>query len=173
MSPTDNPRIKLARAFGQRSKGEIAEIAARAGVTARQVGNLLSGRPLSVNAFLRLCIAGYHDPAPDLPGPVDRLLPDDLNSERFAMALKMGRAMRLHGEQDAADEMGVSKTTVSRVENCKPVSLGVFMKACRYLNSHPFGWMRNRRAPNVDKPVVSRETSNKQTNASAPVGAAA
>lgn len=154
---------QLANAYGELDRSRIPALAVKAGVSSRQIGNLLSGRPISVNAFLRMCVVAGHDPAPDLPGPEGPHRPDDLRLERFAMALKMMRGMNRHNERDAAAAMKLSKSTVCRVENCQQFSLGVFLKVCRYINSHPFGWMRS--TPPQSVPVdVSCGTSAAGTN---------
>lgn len=126
-----------------------AAFACRAGVNARQIANAASARPVATVPFLRICIAFGFDPLPQIPHlpPVE---PRDFDHERFALGFKIGRCLKGQSEREAAAAIDVSPSTVSRLERGHLMSIGVILRACVFLESHPFGWLR--------VPSVPRET---------------
>jgi hypothetical protein len=132
-------------------------VASAAGVSPREVSNLIVGRPVKANAFLRLCAALRHDPLPDLPhSPL--IYPADFDHVLFAMACKMKRAMNQHTVGQAGDVMDMSGFTVSRVENGHITSIGVVLKVCRYVGVHAFQYFQLGKAGTRLVDRVSRET---------------
>lgn len=132
-----SPREALAQALDP--YGDVANIAIRAGVSPRQMMNAQSGRPVATVAYLRICAAIRFDPAPELhsdewhwPEPQGFCFP------QFAVGFRIRRNLKLHTEADAANAMGLSKSTVSRIENAHEMQIGVVLKACTYLGMHPF-----------------------------------
>lgn len=154
-----NPQIGLARAYMGLKYKDVPVVASRSGVKGRQVANLLGGRPVSADAFLRLALAIGHDPMPGFPKPDDGQLPADLDRVRFALGLRIVRGVNQHNERAAAEQMGLSAATVCRLENAHAMSIGVVIAACKYMNSHVFGWLKTGTNA-VPVPLVSRETMN-------------
>jgi hypothetical protein len=132
------PREALAQALDP--YGDVARIAIRAGVTDRQIMNAQSGRPVATIAYLRICAAIKYDPSPDLHGdnPWHFPEPQTFQSAALAVAFRIRRGLNGHIEDDAAKLMHLSRSTVSRIENGHEMQIGVVLKACNYLNMHPF-----------------------------------
>lgn len=150
------PRTNLARAFARIEQAEIPSIAAKAGVSARQVSNLIVGRPVKTIAFLRLCVALGHDPLPHLPhSPLAR--PADFDFAMLAMGCVIRRGLNKHTIRDAADAMGISHVTVSRIENAHGMSIAVVLAVCRYVQVHPFNYLAIEKMSHSGTAVVSRE----------------
>lgn len=152
------PRTNLARAFAKIEQAEIPAIAAKAGVTARQVANLIVGRPVKTDAFLRLCVALGHDPMPHLPHS-ELCRPAAFDFGLLAMGCVIRRGLNKHTVRDAADAIGISHVTVSRIENGHGMSISVVLAVCRYIQIHPWNYMAVERAMKADARKVSRETS--------------
>lgn len=138
-----SPQVKLMRAYIGLQYKDVPVVASRSGVKGRQVANLLGGRPVSADAFLRLALAVGYDPMPGFPKPDGGHLPADLDRVRFALGLRIVRGMNQHTERTAAAQIGVSAATVCRIENAHAMSIGVVLGVCRYMNSHVFGWIKS------------------------------
>jgi hypothetical protein len=152
------PRVALSRAFAQIDRERVPAIAAAAGVSPRQVANLIVGRPVKATSFLRLCVALGHDPLPELPHST-LAKPADLDMLSLAVGCKMRRAMNKHTIRDAGPIMDVSHITVSRVENAESVSIGVVLAVCRYIGVHPFNCMAVEKGTKAGTADVSCENT--------------
>lgn len=149
-----SPSAQLAAVFDQLGLSASSALAAQAGVTLRQAANAITGRPVAAGAFLRLCVVVQHDPAPDIeyPAPSE---PREFDCILFAMALRIIRGLNGDTERAAGKKMQMSATTVCRLEQGYQTSIGVVLRACRYLGRHPYSYLR---APPI-KQNVPRETS--------------
>lgn len=159
---TETPRTSLARAFARIDQDQIPAVASAAGVSPRQVSNLIVGRPVKANAFLRLCAALNHDPLPELPhSPL--IYPANFDHAMMAMGCKIKRGLNGHDLDAASKAIGFSRATISRVENAHVMSIGVVLKVCAYIGVHPFNYFQLEKAGTrlVDREAVSRGTSNK------------
>jgi hypothetical protein len=119
---------------------EALAIGKAAGVPGRAVGAAIARRPINAECHLRLCAALGVDPAPDLKAP--RAEPGPFDHLQMAMGFKMRRMMNGHSVRAAGKVVGISGFTVSRLENGHLVSIGVVVRACRYIGVHPFGYLR-------------------------------
>lgn len=145
---TETPRTSLARAFARIEQDQIPAVASAAGVSPRQVSNLIVGRPVKANAFLRLAVALGHDPLPELPHS-SLIYPADFDHAMMAMGCRIKRGLNRHSVRQAGEAMGVSGFTVSRLENAHVTSIGVVLKACLYIGVHPFNYFRLRFTGNM------------------------
>jgi len=142
MTRTLSPRIKLARLFGRFPRQTWPDLARRAGVTSKQVVNLVVGQPISANAYLRLCVVLEHDPLPDLPVPMGELRPADLDQVLFALGFRLRRGLNKHTMRQAGEACQMSAATVMRLERGEVMSIGVVLRSCAYIKVHPFGYLR-------------------------------
>jgi transcriptional regulator with XRE-family HTH domain len=132
----------------------LASLAAEANVTPRQVSLARSGKPINAGAYLALCGAAGIDPVDGSARPV-KSVAANVEWWVLAMALFVTRGLRKLDQRSAAKAIGVSASTVCRVETGNPVSIANMIKVCTFLGVHPDGYT----AP-LDCPcgVVSRET---------------
>lgn len=134
MSPT---RL-LATELTQRGANLQGGYGTMAGITTRQLANAICGRPLCAVAYLRLCSALQFDPCPELLHPP--IVPADFDFAYFAMGFRISRGLRGHTHKQAADAIGVSPSTVCRIEAGKVMFIGVVTRACAYIGMSPFGY---------------------------------
>ena len=157
-----SPREALAQALDP--YGDVWRIAVKAGVTDRQIMNAQSGRPVATIAYLRICAALQFDPCPALHGddPWQFPAPQTFMFPALAISFRVVRFLNLHTEVQAAASMQLSKSTVSRIENAHEMQIGVVLKACKYVNSHPFRFFPKDCCGPAPKrgTVVPRETMN-------------
>jgi DNA-binding XRE family transcriptional regulator len=125
----------------------IAALADQAGVTPRQVSLACAGKAINAGAYLALCGAIGIDPVDGSPRPVKTI---SANVEWWLLgtALRIARELRRLNQRRAAKAIGVSPSTVCRVETGRPVSITNVVKVCAFVGVHPDGYT----AP------VSRET---------------
>jgi DNA-binding Xre family transcriptional regulator len=105
----------------------------------RHAINGAKGHATDAGEHLRLCavvgidpIDGHRDTSHQ-PGELDRKL--------FAMGVRMRRYQRKQSIREAAREIGISVTTVSRIENGKVRGIDSMLAACRYIGVHPFHYV--------------------------------
>lgn len=131
-----SPRERLAEAL----KGiDVPSAARTAGVTARQAANAIGGRPISTVAYLRLCMAMGHDPAPGHHLVVPNK-PSDFDFAFFAMDFKIARGLKRHTDRQAAKAIEVAPATICRIELGHIMSIGVVLRACAYIGLSPFSY---------------------------------
>lgn len=145
-----NPGERLA-VYLRRRMAEYSQFAWRAGVNSRQAANAVLGRPVATIPYLRLATACGFDPCPDLPAPA--VEPSDFDAALFGLALNIRRQLREDSDRDAAEIMGLSASTVCRIEKGHIVNIGVVLSACRYIGVHPFGYL----APQQKKPTAQND----------------
>jgi transcriptional regulator with XRE-family HTH domain len=136
---------------GASSSAALVKLAVQAGVTPRQVSMARAGKPINAGAHLALCGAADVDPIDGSPRCVKTI---SLNVEWWllATALCVTRGLRRLDQRNAAKVIGVSPSTVCRVEAGKPVSIANMVKVCAFVGVHPDGYT----APSCG--IVSRET---------------
>jgi hypothetical protein len=138
---TPSPREDLAVALDvAENVWTRARIAALSGVSPRQAANAIMGRPVATVAHLRLCAALGLDPLPQFPHA--QVAPADFDFVVFALAMRMARALKKHTEREAAAVMKVSPSTVCRIENAHEMTITVVLKACAYVQMHPFAYFK-------------------------------
>jgi transcriptional regulator with XRE-family HTH domain len=137
------------------SPESFAAIAAQAAVTRRQVALARAGKPINAGAFLALCGAVGVDPVDGSPRPV-KAISSNVAWWLLSAALYITRGLRRLDQRRAAKVIGVSPSTVCRVETGKPVSIAALVKVCAFVGVHPDGYT----AP-LDCPcaAVTRETA--------------
>lgn len=119
----------------------VQELVQLAGVSEHQAICARGGRPVSADAYLRLCIAVELDPAPEIPNPPLFLHPGHFDHVMLGIGTRATRIAKKHPIRAAAEIAGISLTTFSRMENGIPVSIENVLAACRYVNAHPFGYI--------------------------------
>ena len=143
------PREQLATVLAHIGVTRGRDDARKAGVSVMQLANAIMARPITAVAYLRLCVAYGFDPLPEIPhAPVGT--PTDFDHCLLAIGFRLIRATNGHTVRDVGKLIGVSPVTVFRVEQGHAMSIGVVLRACRYLKRHPFSFLR--------VPAVSRET---------------
>jgi hypothetical protein len=154
---TSSPREHLAQALD--TIGDYAQLADKAGVTPRDFLNAQSGRPCATVPFLRICVAVRHDPLPSIPHTMPEK-PSDFDFGFFSMAFRMKRAMLDMTEVQAGRAVCVSPVTIRRIEAAYVIPIGVILRACCFIQIHPFGYLAVTDTP-CRRPGgnVSRETS--------------
>lgn len=125
----------------------VAALADQAGVTPRQVSLARAGKPINAGAYLALCGAIGIDPMDGSPRPV-KIVSANVEWRLLGTALHITRNLRRLNQRSAAKAIGVSPSTVCRVETGRPVSVANVVKVCAFVGVHPDGYT----AP------VSRET---------------
>ena len=144
-----SPREKLATVLAHIGADRGRNNARKAGVSVIQFANAVMGRPTTTVAYLRICVAYRIDPLPELPHP-NVTIPTDFDHCLLAIGFRLRRHMNKHTVRDVAKLINVSPVTVFRVENGHAMSIGVVLRVCRYLDQHPFAFLR--------VSIVSRET---------------
>ena len=143
------PAAILAAAMKLYGSGRaFADLIARAGVPKASAWRARAGahgRPTRAEHHLKLCMVMGIDPvdghaiSPRPPAPIITAF--------FACAVKGNRFLKGHSIRQAAKEMGISGTSLSRIENGDVRSFDTMWAACRYVGGHPFDY-------------VTRETSS-------------
>jgi transcriptional regulator with XRE-family HTH domain len=136
------------------SASSTAALAAEAGITGRQVALARAGKPINAGAYLALCGAVGINPVDGSERPVKFVSP---NVEWWLLgtALRVTRGLRRLNQRSAAKLIGVSPSTVCRVEAGNPVSTTNMTKVCAFIGVHPDGYT----APvGRARSAVSRET---------------
>ena len=141
-----SPRQRLAQALGKvRNR---LELPVKAGVSSRYVGNAVLGIPVPTIPYLRLCMAIGLDPAPG------RILiippPSNFDFDFFALGFTLARRVKRDNLEMAATVLEVRPSTIAALERGYALPIGVVLRACNYINIHPFGYCTT--------PNVSRET---------------
>ena len=150
-----SPRERLAGALAL--VRNTLELPVKAGVSARQVANALKGRPVTTNAYLRICTAIRLDPAPGRQLIVPSK-PSEFDFAFFAMGFKIARGLRRHTDRQAAKAIEVAPATICRIELGHVMSIGVVLRACEYIDISPFSYCVSA--------LVNRETSTETRVAS-------
>ena len=132
----------------------LVAIARRAEVTPRQVSLARAGKPISAGGYLALCGAVGIDPVDDGARAVKAVSPN-IVWWLLSAALYITRALRRLDQRSAAKAIGVSPSTVCRVEAGKPISAAAVIKVCAFIRVHPDGYTA---PPNFLCLAVSRET---------------
>ena len=162
-----SPRQRLAQALD--AIGDYARLAHKAGVTPRDFLNAQSGRPCATVPFLRICVAVRHDPMPEIPHNMPEK-PSDFDFGFFSMALRLKRGLNGHDEAQAGAAAGLSPVTISRIERGDALTIGIIVRACKYMNINCFSYLSVTDTPAISKKIakppiffnprnVSRETS--------------
>jgi DNA-binding XRE family transcriptional regulator len=136
------------------SPESFAAIAAQAVVTRRQVALARAGKPINAGAYLALCGAVGVDPVDGSPRPV-KAISSNVAWWLLSAALYITRSLRRLDQRSAAKLIGVSPSTVCRVESGKPVSIAAMAKACAFIGVHPDGYTAPLGCPCA---AVTRET---------------
>jgi len=129
----------------------VTELAVRAGVTPRQVALARAGKPINAGAYLALCGAVGLNPVDGAPRPCKFVSPN-IEWWLLGTALRVTRGLLRFNQRSAAKAIGVSPSTVCRVETNKPVSVANMIKVCGFVGVHPDGYTASSRG------IVSRET---------------
>lgn len=134
---------------------ELDAVARRAGVQSKLASMARAGKQINAGAHLALCAATGIDPVDGKSRPVKDLSPN-VAWWLLSGALYITRSLKKLDQRAAAKVIGISPATVCRVESGQPVSIGVLLKVCAFVNVHPDGYT----APLVCPPeIVSRGTS--------------
>lgn len=136
------------------SSSALMSLARQAGVTPRQASFARTGKAINAGAYLALCAAAGVDPVDGASRPVK-----DVSANvvwwLLSGALYITRNLRKLDQRSAATAIGISPSTVCRVERGKPVSIGNMLKVCAFIGVHPDGYTA---PPGCPCGVVSRET---------------
>jgi DNA-binding XRE family transcriptional regulator len=117
----------------------VAALADQAGVTPRQVSLARAGKPINAGAYLALCGAIGIDPVDGSPRPV-KTVSANVEWRLLGTALHITRNLRQLNQRSAAKAIGVSPSTVCRVETGRPVSVANVVKVCAFVGVHPDGY---------------------------------
>lgn len=147
-----SPAEILGKALEPYRDHALRKLAERACVTMEEIRRAYScahGRSMPADVHLRLCLAIGIDPVDGhtmQPQP-----PRGIAAHSLAIALQQKRIERNHDNRTAARIMGISISTLSRLENAKVRSIDSMIAVCRYIGKNPFDYL------NAD---VSRETAD-------------
>lgn len=133
----------------------LVAVAKRAGVTPRLASLARAGKSINAGAYLALCGATGINPLDGAPRPVKRVSPNVM-WWLLSAALHITRGLRRLDQRSAAKVIGVSPSTVCRVEAGNPVSAANMIKVCAFVGVHPDGYTAPLHCPCS---IVSRETS--------------
>jgi DNA-binding XRE family transcriptional regulator len=126
----------------------LATLAAKAHVTPRQTALARAAKPINAGAYLALCGVLGVDPVNGCVRPIKDVSPR-IEWGLLGAALRIARELRRLNQRSAAKAIGVSPSTVCRVETGRPVSIANVVKVCAFIGVHPDGYTAS----------VSRETS--------------
>jgi DNA-binding XRE family transcriptional regulator len=141
--------------MGASSSAALVGLAAQAGVTPRQVSLARAEKPINAGAYLALCGAVGIDPVDGAPCPVKSVSPN-VEWWLLSAALYITRGLRRLDQRNAAKVIGVSPSTVCRLESGKPVSIASMIKVCAFIGVHPDGYTEPHQVG--QRGGVSRET---------------
>ncbi len=113
-----------------------------------------AGKPTNAGAYLALCGVIRVDPVSGSPRPVKAISPH-VAWWLLATALYVTRGFARLNQRKAAKAIGVSPSTVCRVERCKPVNVPNMLKVCGFVGVHPDGYTVPGGCP---ERAVTRET---------------
>jgi transcriptional regulator with XRE-family HTH domain len=136
------------------SASSTSALAAEAGITGRQVALARAGKPINAGAYLALCGVVGVNPVDGSPRPIKTVSPNVV-WWLLSGALYITRGLRRLDQRSAAKLIGVSPSTICRVEAGNPVSIANMIKVCTFIGVHPDGYT----APvGRARSAVSRET---------------
>ena len=136
-----SPRECLAAALeaaAPRFPCRLGGIAKAAGVCTRIIANAAQARPVATVPYLRICAAIGHDPLPELACPYAEPAPFD--ATLFAIGFRIARGLCGHSTRQAGEIIGCSAATICRLENAEVISIGVVLRACRYMQRSPWAY---------------------------------
>jgi DNA-binding Xre family transcriptional regulator len=134
----------------------LAKLADSAGVDRRQASLARAGKPIAAGPHLALCGRIGIDPL-DGAARVPKIVSPNVEWWLLAAGLYITRGLRGLDQRRAAKAIGISPSTVCRIEACKPISVGNLVKVCRFIGVHPDGYTAPNAAGACDG--VSRETT--------------
>jgi transcriptional regulator with XRE-family HTH domain len=117
----------------------LAVFADRAGVGRRQACLARAGKPICAGAYLALCGALGISPM-DGTRRAPKIVSPNVEWWLVGTALYITRGLRRLNQRQAAKAIGVSPSTVCRLEACKPVSIANLVKVCRFIGVHADGY---------------------------------
>jgi transcriptional regulator with XRE-family HTH domain len=136
------------------SPSALTGLAAQADVPPRQVAMARAGKPINAGAYLALCGAAGVDPVDGSPRPT-KAVSCHVEWWLLGTALRITRGLRRLNQRNAARAIGVSPSTVCRVEKSSQVSIANMVKVCAFIGVHPDGYT----VPvGCARSIVSRET---------------
>ena len=135
------PAAVLAKALKSCNRAEIARLTGISMRKVRHAENGAKGHATDADDYLRLCqvlgidpMTGKAVPPRTPPGTLDRIL--------FAAGVRAIRRYRnKHSIREAAAKMGISITTLSRIENGHVRGIDGMLAACRYIGIHPLHYV--------------------------------
>src|SRR5216684_3625210 len=134
-----SPAFHLAKALQPYKDAAFVALAIQAGVPiehARRARMGAHGRPTAADHHLRLCQVIGIDPVEGLA--VAPREPQPLLGWFFALGVKGCRLLRKLTLRQAATEIGVALSTLSRVENGDPRSFDTMAAICAWMGAHPY-----------------------------------
>jgi transcriptional regulator with XRE-family HTH domain len=134
----------------------LAAFADRAGVTRRQASQARFGKPVSAGAYLAIAGALGIDPMNGAQLP-PKIVSANIEWWLLASASYITRGLQQLDQRRAAKAIGISPSTVCRLEAGKPTSIGALIKVCRFIGVHPDGYTAPRIAGQCGH--VPRETT--------------
>jgi DNA-binding Xre family transcriptional regulator len=130
------PRI-LASVLKQLTPAAAVEIADRTGPEMRRlVFRARAGRPINAGAFLAICAAIGIDPV-DGSSRAPRAVPARVAWRMVGVGLSIARRLRRQDLRSAAKVIGISASTLCRIEAGDAVSVESLLALCRYIGVHP------------------------------------
>lgn len=134
------PRIKALGTVEQ------ASLTAK-GIERRVIRRAAVGLQINASDYLRLCAFVGLDPMTGKD--CDKRVIGPLHKPTLSLALRMKREDLKITLRQAAAKARMSYSALGRIERAEDVSIEAILKACRWLNRHPFDFV---------SPYVTRET---------------
>lgn len=138
----------------------FARMSGIGGVYARRAAK---GIPINVDSYLKLCGAIGIDP---VTGKARQpLRHNDLDWKRLGRELRQRRTAREQSVREAAKHIGISISTISRIENdgnrASPLSrsqnIESALAVCGYLGTHPYDYAKMSNVKHARKHVDKKE----------------
>lgn len=117
----------------------LAALADRAGIDRRQACLARAGKPIAAGAHLALCGRVGIDPM-DGVARAPKIVFPNVEWWLLAAGLYITRGLRRLDQRRAAKAIGISPSTVCRIEACRPISIGNLVKVCRFIGVHVDGY---------------------------------
>lgn len=116
--------------------GRLARSVGLSGAEVRRAAKGAKGRPTNVALHVKLCAWLGVDPVVGGPAtPPGRRA--KFEALQFGAAMKMARFARGHNLREASRAARMSPTSLSRIENGRPLAFETVLAACRYARLSP------------------------------------
>ena len=137
------PAERLSGAFTGLTREEIAALGQSIGATPRITFYASQGQPIPAEFYLKFCGKLGIDPVSGKPRAAMEV--GSFHWKLLGAAVKLCRHFRHDiGRRKAAEQIGISPTSLLKLERGQPIATDLMLKACAWLTIHPFCYVDQR-----------------------------